>query len=134
MAVKYLTGYQDLSDINMWNEDEKWYKFTYNFATQGGTYTDTYNVAILPKCVVLAAYLDIETAIVGTSSTLEFGISGATAGLIAQTAEASLGTGVLVKAAVSQLGYAVDAALLMTIGTANLSAGKCHLWIKIKER
>ena len=75
MAVKYLTGYKDISDVSLYDEEERWYKFTYDFSVQGGANADTFNVCVLPKCIISDAYLHVETAIEGSSSTVEVGIA-----------------------------------------------------------
>ena len=118
-------GYADLSDDVYYSEDEKWHKFTYDFATQGGANADTFNVCILPKCFISDAFIACETDVAGSSATIEVGISGNTDGIIDQTAEAVFVPGACVphNETEGRIGWAEDDAVIMTIGTADLTAG-----------
>lgn len=135
MAVKYLTNYADLSDIELYKGEERWYHYVYDFAVQGGTAADTFNVCILPACFVADAYIACETNVAGSSSTIEVGTASDTDGIIDQTAEAVFVPGSCTphNETEGRVGWAEDDAVIMTIGTANLSAGKLHVWLKIKE-
>jgi len=135
MAAVELTGYKDLSDNTLWHGDEQWVKANYDFATHGGTAAaTTYSIAKLPAgYVVTNAFLKVNTAVEGTSSTLEGGVTGTTAGLYAQTAEATLVADYVLNFVGQQVVDSTNNTFFLTIGTADLTAGNVDCWIKVKK-
>ena len=134
MGAVNLTGYKDVSSHTFWDKDEQWFKATYDFDTHGGTSAaTTYTIVELPVGYVITnAFLVVNTAVEGTSSTMEAGFAGSTAALLAQTAEASLAAGDIVNL-VGQQVVGANNSFYMTIGTADLTAGNVDFWVKAKR-
>ncbi len=86
-------------------------------------------------------WVEVESAVVGTSSTIELGDSGDTDGIFAQEVEATLvdnfvsGTGE--EGAYLSGGlrkkFTADTTLSQIIGTADLSAGKLHYYLECSD-
>lgn len=111
-------------------------KFCYDFGVGGGVvgdvacYDDEGNLAKLPiKALVLNCFFEVETAVVGASSTVAFK-SEAAADLLGATAEASLGASVKVQGIPDFATLAdskkmtAERQIYATIAVANLTAGK----------
>lgn len=115
-------------------DNERGYaKLTYDFALDGGAYSgNTYRMALVNrKIVITEAVWMIETAVVGTSSTIDIGATTADPDCFGDgVAEATLVDDYAVATAAGQA-IVVDAAdyIAFTIGTADLTAGKFHLYL-----
>jgi hypothetical protein len=135
MGAVTLTGYKDYSDITLWSNEEQWVKATYDFATHGGTAAaTTYSVAVLPKgYAIVDGFVKCTADVAGTSSTLEVGYTGATAAVIAQTAEASFVPNYIKGFVGAQAVSTTYNTIFMTIGTADLTAGTVDIYLKIKK-
>ena len=122
-------------------------KATYDFATDGGTFgagneIDLFSLAA--NIIVHDAWFEVETAVVGTLSTLEVGITGGdTDSIIKQLAEAVLvadyvsndddkGVSLWDDTNDSNDRYKVTSATVLSllIGTADLSAGRVHFYVE----
>ncbi len=107
-------------------------KLTYDFTVDGGAYSgNTYRLGIAGrKILIVEAVIHVETAVVGSSSTVSMGTtSAATVGLSA-VAEATLVDDYVADTS----GYQAEVVasgdyFTMTIGTANLTAGKINLFL-----
>lgn len=133
MAAKNTASYKDVSSLSTWVEDEKWISGKWSFAADGGAITDTYNLMKLPVgYMVVDAYAHVTTACTGATGTYEVGFSGATAGLIAQTAVASMTEDKVIGLVAKQVVTANNTAYL-TIGTAAATAGVIELHVKVKK-
>ena len=133
MGAVNASTYKDFSNIALWSEDEKWVKGSYSFAADTGESDDTYNLIKIPTgYVIVDGYMHVTTAIDGTSSTVEVGFTGATAGIFAQTAEATL----IEDYVLSFVGKKIVTAnntIFLTIGTADLTAGAFEIYLKLKK-
>lgn len=113
--------------VSAWGPQEEVIEIVYDFAVDGGAAGALDLFTASKALVVTKAYAIAETGITsGGSATVEVGISGATAGLIAQSAKTTLDTDGECLAGVANLAFslAADAVVILTIGTAALTAGK----------
>lgn len=132
MAAKTVTNYKDYSATAQFPSDERWVEATYDFNVSGGATTDTYSFFKLPVGYMITdAALHIETAFTGATSTYEVGVTGATAGIIAQTAVSAMTENAVKSLAGKQI-VGTNNTVFMTIGTAAATAGKATLYVKIK--
>lgn len=110
----------------------------YDFANDGGS-TGAKDIVTFPSAmVIIDAWTKIDTAVVGTSSTLIWGVKGgdtdacldATSG-----AEANLTIGAVIpgESACKNLKLAAGAIMEMTIGTAALTAGKVRFCLLVQK-
>lgn len=106
---------------------------TYDFAVDGGATGALTLFTALQDLVIHRVTAKVVTAVVGTSSTVEVGISGGTAIYVAQTAEASLGAGIVLDSKKGSVKLASGAAMIQTIGTAALTAGKVRYMIEFSK-
>lgn len=105
----------------------------YDFAVDGGATGSLDLCQVKEACVVEAAYLKVKTAgTSGGSATVQVGVS-AGAGIIANTAVASLTLGAVIAPAAQPTKLAADAIIQLTIGTAALTAGKFVLVLKLSQ-
>lgn len=135
MAQVNMTGYKDYSSDTLWSGEEQWIKASYSFATHGGAFSGyEYNVAKLPAgYVITAGFVKCSIDVAGTLSTLEIGVTGSTACVVAQTAEASFVPNYVKAFAGLQVVDTTNNRVFMTIGTANLTAGALDVWLKVKK-
>lgn len=106
---------------------------TYDFAVDGGATGALTLFTAAQDLVIHRVTAKVVAAVVGTSSTVEVGISGGTAIYMAQTAEASMGAGVVVDSKKGSVKLASGAAMIQTIGTAALTAGKVRYMIEYSK-
>ena len=115
-------------------------KYTYDFATQGGaissiTLTDDLgNAQLLPdNAVLLGATCEVVTGVTSAgAATLRFGYAGSDAYFLGNTAKANFdadGKAEKMEATTPTKLTAVKA-VLMTIESATLTAGKLNVWIR----
>jgi len=115
----------------------------YDFSVDGGVKDTAIDLfALGANTIIHDFWLEVETAVVGTSSTLEVGITGGdTDGIFTQAAEAALVAnyvssndekGALLYDSTDdhdiRKKYTAVEELSMLIGTANLTAGKVHFY------
>lgn len=125
----------DAKSVRSWGPEVDVVEVVYDFSKDAGATGALDMVTVKDACVVRAAYLEVLTTCTsGGSATYEVGISGATAGLIAQTAVASLTAGAVIEGAFD-VGYklAADAVVIQTIATAALTAGKIKLRLELAK-
>lgn len=106
---------------------------TYDFAVDGGATGALTLFTAAQDLVIHRVTAKVVAAVVGTSSTVEVGISGSTAIYMAQTAEAAMGAGVVVDSKKGSVKLASGAAMIQTIGTAALTAGKVRYMIEFSK-
>ncbi len=106
---------------------------TYDFAVDGGSAGALTLFTAAQDLVIHRVTAKVVTAVVGTSSTVEVGISGGTAIYVAQTAEAALGAGIVLDSKKGSVKLASGAAMIQTIGTAALTAGKVRYMIEFSK-
>lgn len=107
-------------------------KLTYDFTNDGGAYSgNTYRLGragrkiIMTECVV-----QVETAVVGSSSTITLGTTSASSVMLNGVAEATLVDDYVVDTAGAQAEMIASGDYItMTIGTANLTAGKINVFL-----
>jgi hypothetical protein len=113
-------------------------EYEYDFAVDGGAVATIDLSAkagsrVLPQgAVVKAVHYSVETAIVGTSSTLAVGNTTSTTTYEAATAEATLIADYSIDTGTTAfiVNSANDADFTVTIGTAVLTAGKVKFWVE----
>lgn len=116
----------------VFSNEKGFVKLTYDFSVDGGAYSgNTYRLGRTSrKILVTEAVIHIETAVVGSSSTVSLGTTtAATVGLSA-VAEATLVDDYVVDTAGFQAEVVPSGDYFtMTIGTANLTAGKINVFL-----
>ena len=112
-----------------------YFRATWDFAVQGGTIgAITLNPTIPANIIILDGYYDVVTTFVGATNTVSLGFE-TTTDLLAATAIATYGTigrhAVLpVDTAASSLKTTVARQLVITIATANVTAGKMFICLR----
>src|SRR3990167_730952 len=113
--------------------EEGFVKLVYDFSVDGGAYSgNTYRLGLTShKILITQAVIHVETAVVGTSSTVSMGTTTASTVLLSSVAEATLVDDYVVATAGAQ-GEVVPSGdyITMTIGTANLTAGKINVFLR----
>jgi hypothetical protein len=106
-------------------------KLTYDFAQDGGAYNgNTYDLGTTEDDILIVrGIVHIETAIVGTSSTITLGVNDEDAdAFLAAVAEGTLVQNYAIDTTAGQsLWVPSGDTIRMSIGTADLTAGKLHL-------
>jgi hypothetical protein len=107
-------------------------KLTYDFASDLGAYSgNTWRLGVAGrKICIVEAVVHVETAVVGSSSTISMGTTSAATVFLSAVAEATLVDDYVVDTAGAQAEVvAAGDYFTMTIGTANLTAGKINLFL-----
>lgn len=116
----------------VFSNEKGFVKLTYDFALDGGAYSgNTYRLGRTSrKILITEAVIHVETAVVGSSSTVSLGTTtAATVGLSA-VAEATLVDDYVVDTSAFQAEVVPSGDYFtMTIGTANLTAGKINVFL-----
>lgn len=107
----------------------------YDFAKDGGAAAALDLMQVKEKCVLVDAWVEILTAFTsGGSATLIVGKTGDTDAIVPSTAVASLTANqVLTDAAAVKKFMAADDKILMTIGTAAMTAGRMRVCVLLKK-
>lgn len=114
-------------EVRAWGPEDEVLEIVYDFAVDGGAAAAIDLFKAKEAMVVTKAYAITETGVTsGGAATIEVGISGATAGIIAQSAKTTVDTAGECLAGVANLAFALaaDSVVQLTIGTAALTAGK----------
>lgn len=133
MAAKNTGAYKDVSTLTTWVEEEKWVSGKWDFDVDAGATTDTYNLVKLPVgYIIVDGYAHVTTACTGATSTYEIGVSGATAGVFAQTAVGSMTEDAVINLVGKQI-VTSNNTVYLTIATAAATAGVIEAHLKIKR-
>jgi hypothetical protein len=134
MAAVTTGSYVDKSSLALWdNQDEMWIEGKWSFSVDGGATTDTYDLMKLPVgYMIIDGYAHVTTACAGATGTYEIGVSGATAGIFAQTAVASMTEDKAIGLVAKQI-VTSNNTVYLTIGTAAATAGVVEAYVKVKK-
>ena len=135
MALVDADGKKDVSANDYYNDDIVYVKGTYDFSEDTGATTSTYDLVEIPVgCVIVDAMLHVETAgTSGGSATIIVGQTSDTDSIIESVAVAALTENSVHSLAAKRYTASGENNLLMTIGTAALTAGKFHLHVWFKK-
>lgn len=136
MALVSAGGINDKSGARLWNDDDgQWVMGKYDFAVDGGATTSTYNLVKVPVgYVITEAYAHVTTACTsGGSATVIMGQTSDTDSIIESVAVASLTENSIHSLAAKRYAATGENNILMTIGTAALTAGVIELWVKFRK-
>ncbi len=114
------------------SNEKAFVKLTYDFSNDGGAYSgNTYRLGRTSrKILITEAVVHVETAVVGSSSTVTLGSTSAASVFLNGVAEATLVDDYVVDTAAAQAEVLASGDYItMTIGTANLTAGKINLFL-----
>lgn len=131
MANISTDAFETIGDV--FSNQEGFVKLTYDFSEDGGAFSgNTYRLGQTSrKILITQAHVHIETAVVGSSSTISMGTTSAATVFLSAVAEATLVDDYTVDTAGAQAEVAASADYItMTIGTANLTAGKINLFLR----
>ena len=136
--VKYIGGAN--SNANVWSNDEQWIKVVYNFATDTGAQAALdalVNGSSSKKYAITDFMAFVETAVTsGGSPTVSLG-NGSGKEIWADVAKATLAINKLLGVSGSSTALPVvllgSEKLVFTIATADLTAGKIHMFLKVKQ-
>lgn len=133
MAAKNASAFKKIADV--FSNEEFSQKLTYDFSSEGGATADTYRLGqVNKKCVLAECTVYVETAATsGGSAVVNIGVEGGdTDAMLDNTngAVASLTADAAYQQAAAQ-GLVIDADgyITMSIATADLTAGKIHVWL-----
>lgn len=119
-----------------WGPEVEHLEFVYDFAKDGGAIGAYDLVKMKDRCVIRAAYMDVDTACTsGGSATVSVGPVGSVAALVAATAVASLTANASIDGASigTTLAVAPDAVIVLDIATAALTAGKIRVRLEVAK-
>jgi len=135
MATVVTGAYTDKSAVALWNEDEKLIRAKYDFSVDAGAFADVYNLVKLPVgYMIVDADLHVKTAITSSgSATIEVGVTGSTAVIVAQTAKGNAGEDIVLALVGKQIVDSTNNTVILTIGTADLLTGVFDLVIKLRK-
>jgi len=113
----------------------QFYAATYDFSQDGGASADTYNLlSFADKVAVRLVAVRVETAFTsGGAATLSLGVGVSGSELLSASAIAGFTAGAVVNAATPAGFYAVpaDGAIVLQVGTADLTAGKAEFLFEV---
>lgn len=106
---------------------------TWDVAVDAGTAGALTLFTALQDLVIHRVTAKVVTAGAGATGTYEVGIAGATAGLMAQTAVASMSLGAVIDSKIGGFKLASGVAIIQTIATATQTAGKIRYLIEYSK-
>jgi hypothetical protein len=114
-------------EVNAWGYQDEQMEIIYDFSVDAGAVGTVNLFKAKEAMVVTKCYAVTETGVTSAgAATIEVGIAGTTAGLIAQSAKTTVDVAGECLSGVTNLAFslAADDVVILTIGTAALTAGK----------
>jgi len=135
MALVSSGSYVDRSSLSTWADDEYWVKGIYDFDVDTGATASTYNLMNLPVgAIITDAFAHVTTLCTsGGSATVIMGQTSDTDSVIESVAVGDLSENSIHPIAAKRYCATGENNVLMTIGTAALTAGVIELHVKIKK-